>query len=124
MELLPDAKPHFAADDEDDHWIEREQDWAREWVGVGIVKGDFMVCYEWNGYIENGILNEEIGIRKAPGTSTSIDNFYRLIGKKVDSEELNKWWYVCDNQKNNIDCLERERIVNKMSDYLKQLPKL
>lgn len=30
MECFPDARPHFAADDGNDHWIEREQDWARE----------------------------------------------------------------------------------------------
>ena len=113
---LPEAKAHFAAADDDDYWIEREQDWARQWVGVGIVKGDFMVCYEWYGVIEdNTIKGAEIGIRKAPNTKVSAENLRLLIGEKADSEVLNNWWYICED---NFQSLDVEVIVDKMKKYL------
>lgn len=114
--FLPEAKAHFAAADDDDYWIEREQDWARQWVGVGIVKGDFMVCYEWYGVIENNsIKGAEIGIRKAPNTKVSVEKLRLLFGGKADNEELNDWWYIYED---NLQSLDAEIIVDKMKKYL------
>lgn len=116
MECLPDARPHFAADDGNDHWIEREQDWAREWIGVGIVMGDFMVCYEWHGVIENGIVrNAEIGIRKAPGTHVTRENQKLFSPDSADYMELNDWWYQWDYDFQSLDI---RTIVDKMNDYV------
>ena len=112
---LPEAKAHFAIEDDDDYWLEREQDWARQWIGVGIVKGDFMVCYEWYGVIENNtVKSAEIGIRKAPNTKVSTENL-RLLSEKADSEVSNKWWYICED---NFQSLDVEVIVDKMKEYL------
>lgn len=115
MECLPDARPHFAADDGNDHWIEREQDWAREWIGVGIVMGNFMVCYEWHGVIKDGIVrNAEIGIRKAPGTHVTRENQKLFSPDSADYMELNDWWYQCDDDFQSLDI---RTIVEKMNEY-------
>ena len=115
MECFPDARPHFAADDGNDHWIEREQDWAREWIGVGIVMGNFMVCYEWHGVIRDGIVrNAEIGIRKAPGTHVTRENQKLFSPDSADYMELNDWWYQCDYDFQSLDI---RTIVDKMNEY-------
>ena len=116
--LLPDAKLHFAADDGNDHWIEREQDWAREWIGIGIIKGDFMACFEWNGYIENG--NPEIGIRKTPGTAVSYENKSRLYREEITEGELNYWWY----EWHECEKLETTYIVDKLNKLLERIKDL
>lgn len=119
MECFPDARPHFAADDGNDHWIEREQDWAREWIGVGIVMGNFMVCYEWHGVIEDGIVrNAEIGIRKAPGTHVTRENQKLFSPDSADYMELNDWWYQWDC---DFQILDIRTIVDKMYGYLEIL---
>ncbi len=119
MESLPDAKPHFAADDGNDHWIEREQDWAREWIGVGIVMGEFMVCYEWHGTIDNGLVRyAEIGIRKAPGTHVTRENQKLFSGENADYMELNDWWY---EWKFDYQSLEANIIIEEMKHYMNTL---
>ena len=117
MDSFPTAKPHFAADDgndRDDHWIEREQDWAREWIGVGIVMKEFMICFEWSGIIDNGIVkNAEVGIRKAPGTRVTRENQILLSPNEGDYLELNDWWYKCEE----LQSLDANRIIEKMKCY-------
>ncbi len=116
MESFPEAKAHFAADDGNDHWIEREQDWAREWIGVGIIMGEFMVCYEWHGVIDNGVVrNAEIGIRKAPGTHVTRENQKLLNPDSADYMELNFWWYLCES---DFQSLNSKDIVDKMKNYI------
>ena len=117
--LLPEAKAHFAANDGNDHWIEREQDWAREWIGVGIVLGDFMVCYEWQGVIDNGIIKHaEIGIRKSPGTQVTRENQRLFNGEDADNMELNDWWYDCMD---NYQSLDAKIIVKEMKTFMLKL---
>lgn len=119
---LPNAKAHFAANDGNDNWIEREQDWAREWIGVGVVIGDFMVCYEWHGVIENGFVkNAEVGIRKAPGTQVSRENQHLLSGDEVDSMELNDWWYDCKDDFQNLDS---KVIANEMKAFMNKVQQI
>lgn len=116
---FPEAKAHFAANDGNDHWIEREQDWAREWIGAGIVIGDFMVCYEWCGAIDNGIAkNAEVGIRKAPGTQVTRENQRMLSGDDADSMQLNAWWYDC---KFDFQSLDANIIVEEMKTYINKI---
>lgn len=119
MECLPDARPHFAADDGNDHWIEREQDWAREWIGVGIVLGEFMVCYEWHGVIENDVVrNVEIGIRKAPGTQVTQEKQKLFSPDRSDNTELNDWWY---KRTPDFQSIDTRTIVEEMNNYIKEL---
>ena len=116
---LPEAKAHFAANDGNDHWIEREQDWAREWIGIGIVIGDFMACYEWHGVIDNGFVkNAEVGIRKAPGTQVTRENQRLFNGDDADSMELNDWWYDC---KFDFQSLDANVIVEEMKSYMNKI---
>ena len=114
---LPEAKTYFVANDGNDYWIKREQDWARERIGTGIVKGDFMVCYEWRGVIDNGVVKHaEVGIRKAPGTQVTHKNQRLFNGD--DAEDLNDWWYDC---KSDYQSLDANVIIKEMNTYMLKL---
>ena len=116
---LPEARAHFAANDGNDYWIEREQDWAREWIGTGIVIGDFMACYEWHGVIDNGFVkNAEVGIRKAPGTQVTRENQRMFNGDDADSMELNDWWYDC---KFDFQSLDANVVIEEMKSYMNKI---
>ena len=116
---LPEARPHFAADDGNDYFIEREQDWAREWIGVGVVLGEFMVCFEWRGVMDNGtVRNAELGIRKAPDTNVKRENQKLFNPDSAEYMELNDWWYRCDFDYQNLDA---EDISCKMKKDIEEL---
>ena len=115
-ESYPDAKVHFAASDGKDYPLIREQDWAREWVGVGVEKGDFMACVEWPARMENEKPEEvECGIRKAIGTSVTESN--RALFKGNDVEKDNSWWYKCVVN-NSLDI---EGIKKQLDAYLSEI---
>lgn len=119
MKVIPEARPHFAADDGNDYFIEREQDWAREWIGVGVVLGEFMVCFEWRGVMDNGTVKDaEIGIRKAPGTNVKRENQKLFNPDSAEYMELNDWWYRCDFNCQNIDA---EDISCKLKKDIEEL---
>lgn len=121
MKSLPEARPHFAAGDGKDYWIEREQDWAREWIGVGVPIGDFMACFEWRGVIDNGTVNNaEIGIRKAPGTNVTRENQKLFNPDSAEYMELNDWWYRCDFNYQHLDAIEISEKMKKDVNELKQ----
>lgn len=93
--MYPDAFFHFAASDHNDHKLQREQDWARQWVGVGIERGPYMACVEWPATKKDGNPSEvECGIRKAIGTSVTQENKNALSGDNMLKED-NEWWYKC-----------------------------
>ena len=93
--VYPDAIFHFAASDQNDHVLQREQDWARQWVGVGIEKGIYMACIEWPATKKDGKPSDvECGIRKAIGTSVTQENKDALGGDGLLKED-NDWWYKC-----------------------------
>ena len=118
IKLYPEAKIHFAASDGNDYLLTREQDWARSWMGVGIIKGDFMACLEWMATIENNIpTNLEIGIRKAIGSRVSKENMTLLTGKELSEDSLNPWWYLDEN----ISSLDIGFIKDKIDAYLKKI---
>lgn len=111
---LPEAKAHFAVADDDDYWIKREQDWSRDWIGVGVIMGDFMACFEWQGVIDNNnVINAEIGIRKAPGTQVTQEN--RNLFKVLED---NPWWYECES---HYQCLDANVIVKEMKSYMNKI---
>ncbi len=115
--IYPDAIFHFAASDHNDHKLQREQDWAREWVGVGIERGIYMACLEWPATKKNGIPTEvECGIRKAIGTSVTQEN-KDALGEDNMLEEDNIWWYKCVVG-NSIDL---GAIKEQLDVYLKEI---
>ena len=80
-----------------------------------------MVCYEWHGVIEDGIVrNAEIGIRKAPGTHVTRENQKLLSPESADYMELNNWWYECNSSFQSIDI---RIIVDEMNKYIEILKK-
>lgn len=117
-EYFPDALFHFAASDGNDHPLTREQDWAREWVGVGIIKGDFMICLEWAAIMSDSMpRNIEIGIRKAFRTKVTIENMKYLTGEDASEDSLNPWWYMQESS-NSIDL---DYIIERFKYYLQVL---
>ena len=122
LELYPDAKIHFAASDGNDHLLTREQDWARAWMGIGIIKGVFMVCLEWLATMnDNTPTNIEFGIRKAIGTRVTKENMTRLLDKDVIEDSLNPWWYISDDI-NSIDISFIKDLFDSGIKRLEELP--
>jgi hypothetical protein len=93
------AKAYFATEGGNEFEVKREQDWARDWIGVGIVLGDYYACLEWEAVKdEDGKpKNIEIGIRKAPTshvTQERRDVIKDLEGLDAYQQETNNgWWY-------------------------------
>lgn len=116
-EEIPEAEFFFVASGED-YKLEREQDWTREWIGVGQVIDNFMVCFEWvasKSKKDNKPLDAEIGIRRALGTKVTAEDMAKLSlleQKKLDNE----WWYKCESW-------EEELNKKAIGDKLKQLKK-
>ena len=114
-----DAVVHFAAFDQNDYVIERDQDWAREWIGVGIKRGPYMACFEWNAQIENEKPGyTEIGIRKSLGTIVTKENAEALLNIPVSEDSLNTWWYL----KEDCPSLEIDHIIERLNYFLSIIP--
>lgn len=113
-----DAIVHFAASDDNDYELTREQDWSREWIGVGIKKGIYMACFEWNAHMENEMPRfAEIGIRKSIGTNVTKENAAALLKGSVTEDSLNKWWYLVEE----CQSLSPDYIIQKLNDYLSMI---
>jgi hypothetical protein len=110
-----DAKAYFATEGGKEYEIKREQDWAREWIGVGVVLGDYYACLEWSAEKdENGNpTNVEIGIRKAPSshiTQERRDVIKDLELEAYQQETNNGWWYYWrDGSK-----LKEQEVINEI----------
>ena len=92
------AKAYFATEGGKEFEVVREQDWAREWIGVGVVIGDYYACLEWSAVKdENGNpTNVEIGIRKAPSSHITQErrDIIKDLGLDAYQQETNNgWWY-------------------------------
>ncbi len=115
--LYPNAIFHFAASDQNDHKLQRDQDWARQWVGVGIEMGNYMACVEWAATKKDGKPSGvECGIRKALGTSVTQENKDTLGGDDLLNED-NDWWYKCVV----YDSFELESIKIQLDKYLLEI---
>ncbi len=117
-----DAMVHFCFYD-DDYPLDREQDWAREWIGVGIKDDPYMVCFEWNvREVENGnSQNVEVGIRKFPGSKVSDENMGRLVSDDNPSENpFSNWWYMCENP--SPEEIDENHLIERMNHYLSIIP--
>ena len=110
-----DAKAYFATEGEKEYEVKREQDWAREWIGVGVVLGDYYACLEWSAVKdENGNpTNVEIGIRKAPTSHITQErrDVIKNLGLVAYQQEANNgWWYYWrDGSK-----LEEQEIIDEI----------
>ena len=109
------AKAYFATEGGNEFEVKREQDWARDWIGVGIVLGDYYACLEWEAVNdEDGKpKNVEVGIRKAPTshvTQEKRDVIKDLVLDSYQQETNNGWWYYWrDGSK-----LSEEEIINEI----------
>lgn len=119
MELkkhFPDSCVCFAASDQKDHLLIREQDWAREWIGIGMLVKDYFVCCEWDARKKDGIpCDVEIGIRKAPETVITEEKINEVADLKIDGYEKitnNDWWYYWKDASNMIQI---DKIVEEMN---------
>ena len=127
-EQLPNSVVCFASNLKD-HLLEeeREQDWTREWMGVGFEVGDFFVCYEWDAkYDENNDhkpIDVEIGIRKIPETMITKEKLDKVADLSIDGYEKitnNDWWYYW---KDASDMMEVDKIVEEMKNLKRRLEK-
>lgn len=114
-EQFPDSVFCFAASDLKDHLLTREQDWAREWIGVGFEISDYFVCCEWDARKNEGKpIDVEIGIRKIPETMITKEKLDKVADLSIDGYEKitnNDWWYYW---KDASDMMEVDQIVEEM----------
>jgi len=125
MELkkhFPDSCVCFAASDLKDHLLEREQDWAREWVGISVPIKGFCVCCEWDARKKEDIpCDVELGIRKTPETVITEEKINEVSDLNIEGYERitnNDWWYYW---KNASDIMQIDRIVEEMNYLIKKL---
>ena len=125
MELkkhFPDSCVCFAASDLNDHLLEREQDWAREWVGIGVPIKGFYICCEWDARKKEDIpCDVELGIRKTPETVITEEKINEVSDLNIDGYEKitnNDWWYYW---KDASDIMQIDRIVEEMNYLIKKL---
>lgn len=115
-----DAIIHFATPENgNDNRLVREQDWVREWVGVGIERGDYMACVEWSAREKDGKPEDvECGIRKAIGTLVTDEKRALFTGNDV--ERNNIWWYKCVVE----DSLDVGTLIEQLDAYLTEITQL
>lgn len=125
------AKAYFATARGKEFEVAREQDWAREWIGVGVVLGDYYACLEWSAVKdENGNPTDvEIGIRKAPSshiTQEKRDVIKELKGMEAYQQETdNGWWYYWqDGSKLINDHENNQEKVQKVIDEIHRIASL
>lgn len=74
-----------------DYPLERDLDWTREWICVGVPYGKYLACVCW-GY---GQTTLEFGLRKLPGTLIDKDrNDMPKLDDSYNVYEDNQWWYA------------------------------
>ena len=121
-EQFPDSVFCFAASDLKDHLLTREQDWAREWIGVGFEISDYFVCCEWDARKNEGKpIDVEIGIRKIPETMITKEKLDKVADLSIDGYEKitnNDWWYYW---KDASDMMEVDQIVEEMKNLKLEL---
>lgn len=114
MHEIPEAKAYFATESEREYEVCREQDWNREWIGVGIVRSNFYSCFEWAAYKNNGLpLYCEIGIRKAPKVLIK-EQHCSLFKEGFEKFSDNHWWYQCENC--DKESIKIANIVSKLKE--------
>lgn len=72
----------------------RDNDWSREWMSVGVRRGNYFICLSWGSNETKKDDELEIGVRKLPGTDILSD---RDLPVKVDTltpYRNNEWWYA------------------------------
>lgn len=114
QELLPETSVCFAVPYDKDYLLGRKQDWSWEWLGIGIKRDDFFVCYEWTGNGEG-----ELGIRKAPGTIVKKENMALL--SSPDSDPVNEWWYTFEESVDESKTQDAEYIVKRLKEIEKRI---
>lgn len=84
------SKCYFAAGIKD-YPLERDLDWTREWICVGVPYGKYLACVCW-GY---GQTTLEFGLRKLPGTLIDKDrNDMPKLDDSYNVYEDSQWWYA------------------------------
>ena len=119
---FPDSYVCFAASDLKDHLLEREQDWAREWVGIGVPIKGFCVCCEWDARKKEDIpCDVELGIRKTPETVITEEKLNEVSDLNINGYEKitnNDWWYYWKDASN---IMQIDRIVEEMNYLIEKL---
>ena len=84
------SKCYFTAGTKD-YPLERDLDWTREWICVGVPYGKYLACVCW-GY---GQTTLEFGLRKLPGTLIDKErNDMPNLDDSYNVYEDNQWWYA------------------------------
>lgn len=104
------SKCYFTAAPKD-YPLERNLDWTREWICVGVPYGKYLACVCW-GYNQ---LKLEFGLRKLPGTLIDKDrNDMPKLDGSYDIYEDNQWWYA----EKDLDIMPAEKIITELRSLM------
>jgi hypothetical protein len=122
MKNVPDSKLYYVYNGQD---VEADchslRDWTHEWIGIGVVFGDYYVCLESDAsYNDIGNQYFELGIRKAPGTQISNDKRNMVDDLAMESFERctgNEWWYYYKDASK----LDDKEIIEDIHQMIKEV---
>jgi hypothetical protein len=91
--------------------IQRESDWSREWISVGVPrKNKYFISFTWGCNEEDHL---EIGIRKLPGMDINKDISDLPVIDRSYWTGIGDWWYA---EKSIV--MDEEKILTEMKDLL------
>ena len=122
MKCVPDSKMYYLYNGQD---VEADcyslRDWTHEWIGIGVVIGEYYVCLESDASCnDSGFPYYELGIRKAPGTQISNDKRDMVAGLAMEGYERctgNAWWYYYKD----ASTFEAKDIIEDINQMIKEL---
>lgn len=101
-----------------DYPLERNLDWTREWVCVGVPYGKYLACVCW-GQNQSAL---EFGLRKLPGTMIDKDwNDMPRLDDSYNMYEENQWWYA--EKDLPADKMSTEMIITELQALLDLIQK-
>ena len=95
--------------------VEREADWSREWISVGVRRKEkYFISFTWGCNDQDHL---EIGLRKLPGTDTVKDDLDRPKMDESYWTGVGDWWYAEKGLPSNLG---QEAILEELQMLLKK----
>lgn len=97
----------------------REVDWAREWMSVGVKRGNYFICLSWGCNERKDADDLEIGFRKLPGNDILADCDLPISIDSLTKYKNNDWWYA---EKDIPVGTDEETIVRQLTNLIASYP--
>lgn len=99
--------------------VNREADWSREWMSVGVRRDNYFICISWGSNERKEADELEIGFRKLPGNDILADRDLPISIDSLTKYKNNVWWYA----ENDIPAgTNEETILQQLKDLIASYP--